>query len=59
MTCEANDDPPTLAMIGAERWTRRNADRNGAEPCATFARIFMAFLRASRGSPGIPVSPSV
>ena len=28
-----------LATMGAERWTRRNVEINGAEPCASSVRM--------------------
>jgi len=47
---EANPDPPRLAAMGAERWTRRNVEMNGAELCASTVRMEDAVTTADLGS---------
>lgn len=50
MTLEDRRDPPTFASKGADRWTRRNVERNGADAWASLTNIEVdVFLGRSPG----------
>jgi len=59
MTREERDEPPTIARVGAERWTRRKVVMNGAEPCARFVKDVTSKLRYRWGRPGRSGRPGV
>jgi hypothetical protein len=50
MTLDDRFDPPTFASKGADRWTRRNVERNGADAWASLTNIEVdVFLGRSPG----------
>lgn len=52
IVCDARDDPPTLAMIGAVRWMRRKVVINGADPWIIFVRYGSAALARGKEESG-------
>ena len=59
MTLEDSLDPPMFASNGADKWTRRNVERNGADPWASLTNIGVnVFFGRSPGSIVLKVEQS-
>lgn len=59
MTLEDSLDPPMFASSGADKWTRRNVERNGADPWASLTNIGVdVFFGRSPGSIVLKVEQS-
>lgn len=59
MTCEDAEEPPTLAIRGAERWTNMNAEMKGVGSRWIAVRSDNAFKLEPLSLLAVALSPSI